>query len=512
MSEASEKRERPPPEPPARPGSSPGRRANLLPGLSLRTWLLGSHLLVLLLPLLALVGTGALAMDLRRQTRADLEHQADALTVFIADLVREQAEAGEGSSLAPLGDRVDPLLDELGRRTLASVRVVDLDGRVVAASATGTPEELDLSHDELVAEALAGGRGTETRPRGPPSERQPLSSPSRRARVRLFVAQPILSPRGEVIGAVLLSRTPREEIQAFYQMSPRLSWGLLGALLVTIALAVFAGQLATRSLASLADAARRLTHGSGSEGATLLRSAGSHVDEVRELATATAAMAEQLQNRVDYINEFAGNVAHEFRTPIATLRGTAELIRDDEDMALDQRRRFLDNALEELDRLERLVDGLLALARAEQSHAGERVELSELLADLRPRWPELELEDIASPRAVEGSASQLASVLDNLIDNAYAHGGPEVQVRVRGLHAPERERTGFEIVDDGPGISPANRPQIFDRFFTTNREQGGTGLGLALVRRIVDTHGGAIELDSEPGRTRVRVWLPESLE
>ncbi len=495
--------------------SKPKRRhTNLIPGLSLRTWLLGSHLLVLLLPILALIGTGALAMDLRRQTRADLEHQADVLTIFLAELVEARAE------LDALDHRVDPLLAEVRERTLASVQVIDTRARIVAAS--GEPEHRDLSDDPVVKHALAGHDAVATRPRDPPSQRQPLASESRRARVRLFVAKPIVVHRHgqspEIVGAVLLSRTPREELQAIYHMSPRLVWGLLAALLLTIGLAVFAGRLASRSLESLADAARRITHGSGSEGAKLLRSAGSHVDEVRALATATAAMAEQLQSRVEYINEFAGNVAHEFRTPIATLRGTAELIRDDDAMDPEQRRHFLDNALDELERLERLVDGLLALARAEQSHAGGRSSIAALLAALGDRWPEVAVREAERAAEVEGSAAQLATVLDNLIDNAYAHAGPEVHVEVRGLEpAPASDgdgelQTGFEVIDDGPGISPANAARIFDRFFTTNREHGGTGLGLALCRRIVETHGGTIEVESAPGRTCMRVRLPVAAE
>lgn len=479
------------------------RRANWLPSLSLRTWLLGSHLVVLLLPLLALIGTGALAMDLRRQTRSDLEHQADVLTAMIEEL----GEVAGVDELPPLGERLDRALEDVREDTLAGIRIVSADGWVIADSSRRPIEPLNLADDPIVAEALAGGTGVATRPRGPPSERQPLSGPSRRARVRLFVAKPIVLD-GRVAGAVVLSRTPREEVQALYQMSPRLIWGLLGALAVTIALAVVAGRLGTRSLSGLAEAARRLTHGSGREGARLLHSAGSHVHEVRALATATAAMAEQLRSRVQYINQFAGNVAHEFRTPIATLRGTAELIRDDDDMAPEQRQRFLDNALEELDRLERLVDGLLALARAEQPHDGGAVELSELLEALPQRWPDVEFADVDAAGTVEGSASQLATVLDNLIDNAFAHGGDAVAVAVRGLRADDE--TGFEIVDDGPGISPANQPKVFERFFTTSREAGGTGLGLALVQRIVDTHGGRIEVHSEPGSTRFRVWFPSA--
>jgi signal transduction histidine kinase len=481
------------------------REGRLLPQLSLRTWLLGSHLVVLLLPILALVGTGALAMDLRRQTQVDLEHQADVLALLTAELLVEQ----------PSPERLDALLAEVRTRTLASVQIVDVQGQVVAASSReelAKLEDLDMSDDEVVRAALRGETGMATRDRGPPSERTPLSSESRRARVRLFIAKPILAAAsarnpGEIVGAVLLSRTPREELQALYQMSPRLVWGLLLAVLLTIAVSVFAGRLATRSLQSLADAARRITHGSGREGAKLIRSAGSHVDEVRALATATAAMAEQLQSRVDYINEFAGNVAHEFRTPIATLRGTAELLRDDDGMPVDRRRRFLDNALDELERLERLVDGLLALARAEQPHEGGRIPLAQLLSSLPVRWPDIRVSTPELAQPVEGSSAQLATVLDNLIDNAFAHAGPDVAVEVRAL-SPVAGQTGFEVIDDGPGISAANRAQIFDRFFTTNREQGGTGLGLALVHRIVETHGGTIEVDSAPGRTCMRVWLP----
>lgn len=504
-------------------GETPTRRKRLLPGLSLRTWLLGSHLLVLVLPLLALIFTGALAMDLREQTHRELEHQADVLSVLVGDLLREQIAGGEGAGIERLGPRLDPLLIEVRERTLASVRLLDERGVVIATSGSGEGE--DLAGDPEVATALTGETGKAVRPRPPASERQPIDSESRRADVRLFVAEPIFDPDGQVAGVVLLSRTPREELQALYHMSPRLSLGLALALAITIVLAISSGRLGTRSLARLAEAARRIARGSGSESKTLLHSAGSHVDEVRELARAVAAMAEQLEARVAYINEFAGNVAHEFRTPIATFRGTAELLRDDDDMDPDQRRRFLDNVLDELERLERLVDGLLELARAERPHTSERIELTTLLGSLRQRWPEVCVVGLDHAGVVQGSPSQLATVLDNLIDNAYQHGGPGVQVEVHALELGHpavsdrlqvvealREWTGFEVRDDGVGISAANRERVFERFFTTNREGGGTGLGLALVRRIVETHGGRIELDSRPGGTRIRIWLPHASE
>ena len=68
--------------------------------------------------------------------------------------------------------------------------------------------------------------------------------------------------------------------------------------------------------------------------------------------------------------------------------------------------------------------------------------------------------------------------------------------------------TGVDVTDDGPGISPANLPKIFERFFTTDRERGGTGLGLALVRAVAEAHGGKVEVESRPGHTRFRITLP----
>jgi hypothetical protein len=136
-------------------------RRNRLPELSLRTWLLYSHLLVLALPLLALIGTGALARDLIDQTRADLEHQADVLAVFVGDLAREQARAGEGSELEPLAERVEPLLVEVRERTLAGVRLLDERGFVIAAG--GWIDRVDLSDDPEVAAALAGETGVAMR-------------------------------------------------------------------------------------------------------------------------------------------------------------------------------------------------------------------------------------------------------------------------------------------------------------------------------------------------------------
>lgn len=462
--------------------------------LSLRTWLVLSHLVVLVLPVLALVGTGALANDLRAQTREDLEHQGALLALHV-----EAALAAPGAELASLP--LSPLLARAKEATLAGFRVVDGNGVVIAASNGETG--FDVSEDPEVATALAGATGTAVKPRDYPMAptRESLAGKSRHADVRIFVAVPILD-EGAVVGAVVLSRTPREEVQAFYQMAPRLSWGVLFALAGTVGLAFASGRVLSRSLRALAEASHGIASGSDAALLALEPASRSRVAEARALAAAMGTMSARLKQRLRYISEFAGNVSHEFKTPVSALRGTVELLRDDEDMPPEQRARFLDNALADLDRLSRLVGGLLRLARAEEGGVRAVFPLDDVVADILLKHPDVSRAGAAA--RVDANREQVEAALRNLVENARRHGGPNVSV----VAWTEGRETGVDVVDDGPGISPANLPRVFDRFFTTDRAKGGTGLGLALVRAVAEAHGGGVDVESAPGATRFRFRLP----
>lgn len=467
--------------------------------LPLRTWLVGSHLVVLSLPLLALVGTGALASDLRMQTKADLLNQG-ALIGLLVEAQLEHARAVDPTlDLAGLGPALAAPVLRAREATLAGVRVLDPSGVVVASSGDQLGE--DLAHLPEVAEALSGGVGAAVRPRTPPT-RQPLSSPSRRADVRVHLASPIVSG-GELLGVVLLSRTPREELQALYQMAPRLSLGLGLALWVTVTLTLFSAYMTTRSLKRLSTAATHIAAGRREAARELADVQDSHVREVAELGVSVARMTDSLQDRLRYIGEFAGSVSHEFKTPLSTLKGTIELLREDEDMPASQKALFLDNAAQETERLERLVTGLLRLARAEEALPREPVELDPLLAAVVARTPGAAL--VGHAGGVQGSAAELELLFGNLVENARRHGGPQAHIQVQAQRVAGQVL--IDVTDDGPGISPANLPRIFDRFFTTERT-AGTGLGLALVRAVARAHGGEVGVQSQPGCTRFRVRLP----
>jgi signal transduction histidine kinase len=469
---------------------------SLVPRLSLRWWLVLSHAAAIAMPVAVLLGSGTLAADLRDQTRWDLEHQGAILAMLV-----EREVVAQGS-IASAATALGPTFVAAKDKTLSGVRLVDASAVVVASSA-GTAGE-DLVGQPEVEAALAGAVGVQVRPRPPPSSRQPLSSESRRATVRVFVATPVVVG-GDIVGAVVLSRTPREEVQAMLHMAP----GVLGAVVsggfAAVGLAALAALVATRSLVVLGRGATRIAEGDLSGVEDLARPEQSRIAEVASTAASVTAMTGRLRERLAYIGEFASHVAHEFKTPLATLGGTFELLADDEEMPEAQRKKFLQNGAAEVDRLRRLVDGLLALARAEEVRSSVPVELGEVARDVAARHG-VAVEGEGA--RVRGDRQELFTVVDNLVRNAFEHGGDAVKVKLVLFAGPDR--AGVRVEDDGPGISAANVGRVFERFFTTRRDGGGTGLGLALVRAVTRRHGGDTTVESRPGHTVFVVELPRA--
>lgn len=465
--------------------------------LPLRSWLLASHLVVLIMPVVVLVATGALGGDLRRQTAEDIAHQGAVLALHV-EATGMPADAVQAAALSDMLETAKSL-------TLAGFRVVDARGRVVATSGDRSRIGEDLRDEPEVQLALSSAESkvwAEARD-STRSRSMPISGPSRRASVRMFVAEPIVRD-ARVVGAVVVSRTPREELQAFWHMAPQLTTGVVVALLCTVLLALNTGWVVSRSLRSLARASHRMAAGDLDAVADLAPAQGSRVREARDLARAMGSMAGRLRARLRYISEFASHVSHEFKTPVSSLRGTVELIRDDDEMPPAQRVRFLDNALADLDRLSRLVGGLLRLARAEEGGERSIVDLDALAREVAGRHAGVAVSGRAG--LVDGSADQLAAVVTNLLENARRYGGDGARIGLRLWRADGR--TGVEVEDDGPGVSPANLPKVFERFFTTGRAHGGTGLGLALVQAVAQAHGGEVTVESAPGRTVFRLALP----
>jgi signal transduction histidine kinase len=180
---------------------------------------------------------------------------------------------------------------------------------------------------------------------------------------------------------------------------------------------------------------------------------------------------------------------------LAAIQGAIELLEEHgEGMSDEERGRFLRNIGQDTERLKRLVDRLLEMARADvlEPSAGE-CEVTPLLEQLRGRY-----KGHGMSMTVAGDTNTrarlpreiLETILTNLIDNSRQNGANQVDVTIHQAEGTLRIR----IADNGTGISPANAANIFMPFFTTHREEGGTGLGLGIVRALLKAYGGDIEL------------------
>ncbi len=247
-------------------------------------------------------------------------------------------------------------------------------------------------------------------------------------------------------------------------------------------------------------------------------------DEVGELARAFNTMAEDLATVDRQRRDLVANVSHELRTPLAALcavldnlvDGVAQTDRAPSDPA------GLQAALDQAERLGRLVDDLLDLSRVDAGVTPlvvESIRVSDLLeravAEASVGPPSVSFEVRATPPdlTVKGDPARLRQLVANLLDNAAAHSPPRGTVHVLGTG------TGpdwwLEVADQGTGIAPENREKVFERFGTlgeqTGGQTGGTGLGLAIARWVTDLHQGSIGfIDPDPGESgaRVRVVLP----
>ncbi|MCR6031553.1 HAMP domain-containing protein [Nocardioides sp. zg-579] len=236
-------------------------------------------------------------------------------------------------------------------------------------------------------------------------------------------------------------------------------------------------------------------------------------DEVRRLAVTMNAMLTRLQASRDRQQQFVADASHELRSPLASIRQTAEVAREHPG-ALPEGE-LAEAVLEESVRMQRLVEQLLVLTRADEGALARtrvEVDLDDLaLAEAR-RVRRAGLAVDASgvgPGRVQGDPLALAQVVRNLVDNAARHAASRLAVSVA-------ERAGtveLAVEDDGPGVPEAERERVFERFVRLDdaraRDAGGSGLGLAIVREAVAAHGGTVGVSTSAlGGARFVVRLP----
>jgi len=336
----------------------------------------------------------------------------------------------------------------------------------------------------------------------------------------LYAAVPVYADTGKITGIVYIA-TPLPPAG----LPTNLILQLIGAMMIAVLLATFAGSMLARKIAhpleGLASAATAISNGDLHQSVSVV----SNITELDSLKQTFNNMAKSLRQSDEAKKAFIADVTHELRTPLTVIKGTIETL---EDGALDDtegRGPLLASMQREADRLIRLVNELLVLTRADAGAlqlnlqtidlgklAGSRCDVFSQLATRQ----EISLQcrsDCQSDLRVNADPDRLAQVIDNLLDNAIRHSprGSTIIINIKEAN----DGVECAVSDQGTGISAQHLPFIFERFYrvdaSRNRKDGGTGLGLAIARALVRAQGGQIRAQSVEGEgTTITFWLPVS--
>jgi two-component system sensor histidine kinase ChvG len=466
---------------------------------------------------------------------------------------QERAMVQQGRLLAAaLGDlpgldtaTASGLLQRLGSRTEARLRIFGADGALLADSAalgSRKPEEPALrgrgqARDNLlyrgaagayrIWRVLRGGRSSSGREYlgRYPSQDLPSSSKAVRAALAGRYGAAVGTTGGEiwrpsltlqsavpvrhekaVTGAVLVSQSTVRILRELDEVRLAILKVFLGSVGVAAILSLLLAGTITHPIRRLRDEASDLLD---RRGRLRGRFGGSRrADEIGDLARALEELSHRLAAHQHALESFASDVSHELKNPLASIRSAAELLADIDDPA--DRERFLALAQREVTRMERLLTAVREIGEIDarlETEAPETVDLEALLREVvegfrrRADNREIRLVSPGGPILVRARAERLLQVFENLLDNAlsFSPAGGTVTVTLAANGAP-----AVRIDDQGPGIPESHLDRIFDRFFTYRPDEphardGHTGLGLAIVKAIVEGYGGTVSHGQRKG-------------
>ena len=441
-----------------------------------------------------------------------------AATVLLSplpDRLREQSATNQRVAVAASRERFEKALRDLGDDPLAVQQAAEelrqrTDGRVLVVDPV-QPTSLPI-YDTSTGASRRGATLVALRTLRTLTTTTEIQGDDVRIGVRLF------GDNG-VAGVLVVERRLTEVTTAIDQVrNALLAAGAVG-LLVAVALAVALSSTLLRRLGRLRTAAVRISQ-EGIADAPLQHDSGR--DEVGDLARAFGRMQEELRRQEQARRSFVATASHELRTPLTMLQGTMELLEEDlADGRLDiaDAQTQVARARRELLRLSSLAGVLLDLSRLDASVPlrSEPVELGELAravaAEFALRADEREVElDVVPPESPSwsrGDPDAVARVVRILLDNALRYAPRGEPIRLTAGCAAGRAHV--EVSDRGPGVHPAEREQIFERFQRgrTASAEAGFGLGLAIGRELAERMGGSLALAGEDGEgTRFRLELP----
>jgi signal transduction histidine kinase len=430
-----------------------------------------------------------------------LDLAADDLFVRRPDA--QPAPRPAAAAYVAIGARLMPIILETQKVTLAGFRILDPQGVVIAGR-----DEVgqSLAHVDEVAAALRGEYRAALRIRIPDKAPPPIYSISRGVGVHVFSAMPVIV-NDHVAGVIYTSRTPRNIFEHLYQERGKFAAAAAAVAFSTLLIGLVVSRTITRPMHELIQRAGRIGRGDRDAFRPL---AHYGTRDVAELSCHVFDMAERLARRTDYIANFSAHLTHELKSPLTSIKGAAELLLDslaspEGSLTPAEQERFLGNILGDAARLEAMAQRLRELARAETAPHNERVDLADVIDRLRAHFPNASIiAEGCTGREIGMSAESALIVLTHLTDNALRHHAHQIRFQARD----DADAVLLTIANDGDPISPRNRDRIFDAFFTTRRDSGGTGMGLAIVRAIMTSHGGTIMLLPDENGVGFALRLP----
>ena len=322
-----------------------------------------------------------------------------------------------------------------------------------------------------------------------------------------FLAVPLTS-EGDTLGVFVAAIGLRERLDRVDDVI-RLGALVYGSIFViATAVAWLAAGEILRPLRSLRDTAQAIGESDLSQ---RIEVAGS--DEIADLARTFNSMLDRLEESFATQRRFVDDAGHELRTPITIIRGQIELMSDDP----VERRDTVALVTDELDRMSRIVEDLLVLAKSEQPDfvVARPIDLAEFVHDAATRAAALTDRPIVVERAdaavVDGDEQRLTQAVMNLVRNSLEHAPAGTRITMGGSRASGAAR--IWVSDDGPGIPPAEQAHVFERFgrgVQGRRTTTGAGLGLSIVEAIAEGHGGRVELETGMGGTTITLVIPSA--
>ncbi|MDD5093246.1 MAG: ATP-binding protein [Dehalococcoidia bacterium] len=379
-------------------------------------------------------------------------------------------------------------LPQLNIQLQTRIRILDANGLVLVDSRQ-EQESIDLSDESLVARALQGETASRTDKSGPDM---------------MNLALPVMID-GRLVGIVYLSQPLSDVNAVLHDLRTRLAIAAGIALALSAIVALLLSRAISSPVRRMTRAARAVAGGDLDQQVSV----GSK-DELGELGQAFNDMTARLKASRQQQIDFVADVSHESRTPLTSIKGMVETLRDGAAEEPEVRDRFLKTIEEETDRLIRLVNDLLLLSQADSTaltlccEASDIRELAGKVIDrmtpqARDKKLILKLESSSDLPLVRIDPDRIEQVLVNLIDNAikYSIFGGTVTMK---LARSQDGRVLVSVCDEGIGISAQDLPHIGERFYRTDkarsRAMGGTGLGLAIARALVKAHGSELVIES----------------